>query len=201
MLWIVSVSQDTPYMDHYALDRECTSGHSVYGPLCFGSWVYLRALSIWTTVLSIVSVSQDTTYMDHYALDRECTSGHSVYGPLCSGSWVYLRTLGICTTMLWIVSVSKDTRYITTMLWIVSVSKDTRYMDQYALKSAASTLFVPCLLCGNDQKSISSCVGVGVLLRAVCACTVAAGSSQHVSLRQLWTSELSCCLLLHAKPL
>jgi hypothetical protein len=57
-------------------------------------------------------------------------------------------------------------------------------MNGYALNSAACTLFMLCLLFGNDQSNILSCAGVGVL-RAVCARTVAA-----LSMRACDSSEL-----------
>jgi hypothetical protein len=64
--------------------------------------------------------------------------------------------------------------------WIVSVSQDTRYMDRYA----ACTLFMPCLLRGNDQNSILSCVAVVVL------CTVGAPTVAAHGMRACDSSEL-----------
>jgi len=68
--------------------------------------------------------------------------------------------------------------------WIVIVSQDTRYMDHCALNSTACTLFTPCLLFGNDQNSILSCVGVGVL------CTVGVRTVAALSMRAYDSSEL-----------
>jgi hypothetical protein len=76
---------------------------------------------------------------------------------------------------------------------IVSVSQDTRYMDHYALKSVVCTLFMPYLLCGNDQNSILSCVGVGVLC-TVGARRVAAHSMRGCDISELCNSRAVCCV-------
>jgi len=71
---------------------------------------------------------------------------------------------------------------------VVSVSQNTRYMDH----CAASTLFMPCSLCANDQNSILSYVGVGVLCTVVAA-TVAAHSMPACDSSGLWNCGAACC--------